>query len=543
MQDADLEPLRAEARREQGALTERLIAFARERFNQRDWDSGIARDLLIGYVEEFSARVFRATMGHEGIPVIGDTSPLEQYIVHRFVLHAIEEDQTSFEFLASLVKGKMLADAIFLEEANFEDEIASLANLEVYLDTPILLRILGYMGSELSAPYLELLELLSAQGALVRCFQSNMEEAERILRRAAKAAEPDSQDRLSGDLFRHFARIGATPSDIALLAKRLPTDLLQLKIQPIPLPQLSDRHVSGKHALERMLRREMQYRQRPLETDASALMAVYGIRERASGDTLARSKAVFITRNYQLHKVSSEFFQRKNPGQTVPICIPMSAFTTMVWVRQPFQAPDLAAHRIIADSAAAIRPSQELWRAFDAEIAKLQEDEDISADLAYHLRVDVESELALMDQTLGDENEYVEGTAKQVAERALENERVERAWREAKLDRNARRLGRFAARTLYCLVIPLLGIGAIFGTLGVLSNFQSPVPGVLQWAGTILFAAIGVLSLADGISFRSRAQRTAGWFESRAAKVARRAYGFHEKDAAMLYAAEAGWEP
>jgi hypothetical protein len=523
--DVDLEPVRQAARREQGALTQELIKFALDRFG-KGWSPERAQDQLLLYVEQFSARVFQATQGREGMLAIDKDSAQDQHVVHSFVLYALKEDPDSFSFLTSLVKGKMLAEAIYLEEAEIQDGVEPLTNLEVYLDTPILMRALGFMGEELVAPYLELLELLERQGALVRCFQTNVEEAERILAQVAKATELQDGDRASRDVYKHFARIGATPSDIAVRSRRLSTDLLRLKIQPVELPQARPRHAIDQEALSKVLKRQMpKYRPRTLATDVAALAAVHGLRDGVSARTLPKSKAIFVTRNYSLYKVSAEFFKQRDPDEEIPPCVPMSAFTTMVWVREPLAAPELPKHRVVADACAAMRPGTELWHAFDAEIDKLREEEDISADLAHHLRVDYESEQALMDKTFGDESEYVEGTAKQVAERALEDVRFTAERRQANVEARGARIGRRTARILFAVVIPLLGIGAIFGTLGVFNNVSSPLPDVLQWPGTILFASISIFSFVDGISFRSRVQRTACRFEAVSIKLAKRLHG------------------
>lgn len=530
--EVDLEPVRQKAMREQGALIEELEKYVQANFPQQDWKSGRAQEQLLAYVEQFSARVFQATMGKDGMPAISPSSAHDQHVVHSFVLHAVKEDPASFDFLTTLVQGKMLADAMYLDESEIQKGAKPLTNLEVYFDTPILLRVLGYMGDELAPPYIELLDLLETQGALARCFQINVEEAERILERAEKQVEsPKTADRMSEDVYKHFARTRATSADIAIKRARLSTDLLRLRIQPVDVPRPRPRYSFDEDALARQLKQAIPaYRTRPLKTDVAALAAVYRLREGVSARTLARSKAVFVTRNYNLHKVSTEFFRQLDPDEKIPICIPMSPFTTMVWVRQPLDAPDLPKSRVIADAFAAMRPSPELWRAFNAEIDKLKSEGGISPGLAYQLRVSFESEQALMDTTLGDENEYVDGTARQVAERALENERFASQRHQERVEGRARKGGRWAARLLFALVIPLLCVGAIFGTLGVFANAKSPVPGVLQWPATVLFAAITIWSFYDGVSFRSMVRYIARRFERAVVGVVRFLWGFDGHD-------------
>jgi hypothetical protein len=109
----------------------------------------------------------------------------------------------------------------------------------------------------------------------------------------------------------------------------------------------------------------------------------------------------------------------------VPYCVLDDVFTTIVWLKNPQNAPDLPRKRIIADCYAALNPPDPLWRQYSDEIDRLQARGDVTDDDYILLRYDVSSHNALMDITLGDGDVFTEGTVADVLERARANVRRE----------------------------------------------------------------------------------------------------------------------
>jgi hypothetical protein len=382
----------------------------------------------------------------------------------------------------------------------------------------------------MKAPYLELLEMLKRQEAITRCFNINIEEAEGILAAAERAARGEAPEGIKGDVVAHLAT-RAKPSDIALKSRRLSNDLLKLGIQPIDLPPLAPRHGNDKQTLSKKLRRQVpSYSERALATDVEAVVAVNQLRKGVAARSLPKCKAVFVTRNYRLFTVSNKFFHHRSPGPTIPTCIPMSAFTTMVWVREPLSAPSLPRERIIGDAYAAMSPSHEgLWRAVSDEVSQLRLSGELTATDAHQLRVYGEAEHSLRDEESADVEPYLEGDVEQVKERAKEVARREERWRRHRAEKVARFTGKALARLLFAVVFPLLAAGVVFGPLGAV-NSDSPLPEPVQWVGTAVFTLLGLWSLFDGLSVRRAARWTASACEGAAMRLTLWILGYSRRD-------------
>jgi hypothetical protein len=532
LDDANLEADRADAQRKQRALITSIIDFAAK--SECRWSETHTKTLLMEYLDAFSTSLVAAAVGGKSIPSgdghrwIGD-----QYVVHKFVLHASRADPDSFGFLEMVVKGKMLADAIYMGKEDVAENETPLSKLEVYLDGPILLHLLGYAGPELAAPYLELVELLKKQGANPRCFSESLEEARTILDAASeKVRTGGNRVRFHGDVVAYLVRMGKSRSDIKLLASRLEVNLQNLGVQMADQPPAISRLTTDEARFEEILRERINYSNPiAMTTDLDALTAIHRLRNGQAAKSLGNSKAVFVTRNADLVRASARFFEQRQLGHRIPNCMHDSTFTTMVWLNQPLAAPDLPRERIIADAFAAMNPSHRLWQAFLQEIEDLRNAEDISVEEADILRMATEAKQALMDETLGDDDAYTDGTAKQVLERALENiradgeakltaEQTARTEAETRLSnqslviaKRAKGAGRIGARLIFGALIPVLAAGLIFGPLGPLEGGWSPLPGFLQVLCTGIVIAVSAWSLWEGASLRKLAQRTARLIE------------------------------
>jgi len=171
--------------------------------------------------------------------------------------------------------------------------------------------------------------------------------------------------------------------------------------------------------LEAVLQRVVGYRNRDtLLHDLDALTAIHRLRGTEAKHELESAGAVFVITNTPLVQASNQFFETLPSGSLLPLSYPDAAFTTLVWLKNPVAAPALPQQRIIADCYAALSPSDDLWRAYLTEIAKLQRERRITVEDYHLLRYSMEARSLLMDRTLGEPAAFSQGTIDEVLEHA-----------------------------------------------------------------------------------------------------------------------------
>lgn len=538
--DADLSPRRAEVLRQLRALVTAVSTFARSEFD-REWDKDHATAILMAYLEDYSTNVLAAMVAGRELSSEYDDVTGDGYIVHRFALHAVDAEPEAFSLLEIAVKGKMLADAAYLGDG-FDQTPHELGGLEVYLDGPILLWVLGYSGDEVAAPFREMVDLLKAQGAILRCFNDGVGEAQQILAAAAERVSTASVIiSFYGNVVAYLLRSGKTRSDIELMSTRLEQDLLHLGIQPVERPPASTRLTTDEGRFETILKSKIGYDRNPraLSIDLDAVTAIYRLRRGKNAQALERTSAVFVTGNSGLVRASAEFFRQNASSLTaIPNCVHAAAFTTLMWLRRPLDAPDLPRQLILADAFVAMNPGPRLWKAYNAEIEKLRSAGEISDEDAHFLMLAQESRGVLMDLTLGDDEAYTEGTAIEVLRRAeemktadlraeVERERSRRKEVEAVLSeryeanqRLVRGFGRLMYRvTFICLFVPAV-VFTVFGAFGTFG-----LSGVARFAVLVIGVGLGIAGTVRGASIKSVATQVDSYSQRVALDALRRLLG------------------
>lgn len=511
---------RESVRRGYHQLLDAIVDFARSTYKTK-WDIKDAEHAFTRYVDGFSSGVLACALAGQDPPQGRDLASHE-FVIHRFVAYIQRRDQSLFQFLESVVKGRMLADALYFEPKG-PLRSRQMRKVEVYFDGPVLLRMLGHAGPEMRAPAIEMLDMLKKQEAILRCFEHSVEEAREILEAAAKAATTGEEYRkLPGDVVAYLVGSGRSRTEIGLLADRLERDLLKIGIQAVPAPERRQEFQIDEQRLERKLGALSYGSRQACLRDIDSLASIHSLRRGRSQKDFANCGAVFVTHNYKLFKVSARFFQRKPQERVVPHCVDLQAFTVLVWLQEPIVKPDLPRDRIIADAYAALNPSPPLWQRYNEEIERVKTTRHLTSEDLSFLRFSEESRVALMDLTRGDPRAFTEGTLDQIRTRSREvsfaavqserdNLQAELQATTARLDGYTVHLTRIAdavskgvSNLVFVLTLLALTIGLVLGPHGVVG--WKLIPSYIQygcWATAVILAFVSVVHRSSLIAFRA----------------------------------------
>jgi len=161
LEGCDLNLNRADFGRRFAGLSASLAAFASDK-HELTWSTVKAKALLIEYADRFSSDVLASAINGRQIPKLAPHNVSAQlFVVHEFVLAAYESSAEDFDFLVGLVRARMLSDSLYFDIRQGQEE--GLSQVNVYLDGPVLLYLLGNAGEDIRAPYLELVKMLTSQ--------------------------------------------------------------------------------------------------------------------------------------------------------------------------------------------------------------------------------------------------------------------------------------------------------------------------------------------------------------------------------------------
>lgn len=349
-----------------------------------------------------------------------EISPSErrEFMVGRFISHANQNDQTSFEALVSFVRGAMLTETFYYSHP--ADIKNKMRKVQVFFDTQFLLRALGYTDAAFVTPCMELIDMLRGMSVKLRCFRDTYDEIHKIL--FAAAANLKKYGRLRpnrpGDVFDYFCQARYSPSDIELELAKLENNLDDLGVSIEEKPEHTEDYSISESMLSEEIDKEIPNQQEPARNhDVDCLAAIHRLRLGKPQKYLESCVAIFITTNSGLARASTKFFNREYGASNAPVCMGDQVFTTLIWLKAVKKTPDIPKDRLVATCYAAVMPSEHLWAKYVDEAEKLRSKGSIQEEDYAVLVHSLEARSRLMDLTLG-EDEIIHGTLDQVLESA-----------------------------------------------------------------------------------------------------------------------------
>lgn len=406
----------AQFQREQKSLAASLGNYASSQFGL-DWNEERALETLLEYVDANGSTLLTSAIRGGASREIADREVnADHVVVASWIDEVLRTDAARFEYLVSLVKGSMLATSLFLP-GGLEVE-RPFVQTSLYLDTPLVLKALGFEGADQAAAVRDTLLLAKSQGAGLRVFDISVKEARNVLlTAAANIGRPLNEYSRAVD--KNALDMGWSRVDVEIKAEALEDDLAKLGIEVRARPDHIAALTVDEVALDDLLDKNVRYSifgGNARQHDVDALTAVYRRRGRAAGDRLELARAVLVTTNEAVVRTARKF--DGFPSNEWPIAMLQQDVATILWAKKPMQAPELPRHQVAAACASILNPDASLWRKYIDEVERLAKRGAFSNEEANLLRYHQEARRALVKQTLGDADEVDTELVQKVLEEA-----------------------------------------------------------------------------------------------------------------------------
>lgn len=406
----------------QTRLVAALRAFTEEQY-QITWSNEQSADALLVYLHGFSIDCLRTYEQKSALPPVSappspggaNAQAMAIFLVNALARHTQEHALELFEILVELVKGHMLANALVCDDLQTFDQRFN--GVIFFLDTPLVLRLMGVDEAAFEAPARELIELVKSLAGRVCVFDHTLEEADNVLAYHENwLKRPRGGNRIT-DSLRMAAK---TPSDIADLRGQVERKLSELGVVAQTAPAYRPERYRleiGEAELSAALQDEISYqRPRAADFDTLSMRSIYVLRGDSQPRDLEHCRAVLISNNESLAHFAYHYGRNMTPPVRVSLVITDFSLANVAWLKAPMARPELPRMEILALCYAALKPPEALWAKYVAEIDKLLEQGQI--DEAQHLFLrskDAQHELA--DLTLGSDDAYSPLLAHEVVER------------------------------------------------------------------------------------------------------------------------------
>jgi hypothetical protein len=466
---------------------------------------------LVAFLAEFGIHCLRAYLRGTALPDVPPNSPKAMYLVGRFITHAMKEDRALFESVIVLVKGQMLANALICPDLEGLDK--AFERIVFYLDTPLVLRLLGLEGEAKQLVVDETLSLIRRLAGKTAVFDHTRQEIYKVIQGIENNLEnPHAHGRIVLEMRRQRRQ----RSDLTLMGERLDSWLQKNNIAVRDTPPYEIKLQIDERALQATLDKEIEYlNPGALLYDIQSVRSIYVLRKGKAPRRLEDAPAVLLTSNRDLAQAAFTFGKIHESTREVSSVVTDFSVANVAWLKAPLGAPSLPEKEVLAYCYAALEPGEAIWEAYLKEVDKLEKDGELEPRDHQLLRFSPQVRDELMNLTLGDVQELTNETVTEILRRVesevasekdtqlaqeqakheetlREKSRVEREHYaiQARLYWMADRVGRLAAWA----TVVLLGLGVLVASLASVYAMITRLG--WHWWMIVVFIVLGALFVA-----------------------------------------------
>ena len=371
---------------------------------------------ICAFLSEFDVTCLRAYLQGTAIPKLKANHLHRSNIVlvSDYIQHLQRTDPERFESFLVLVQGHMLANALLCPD--LKNISSTFSKVTFYLDTPLLVRILGLEGESKQNASCGLIDLIKKLGGKLAVFSHTYQELQNVLRGAADhVGSPNGR----GPIVLEAKKAGTTRVDLLHLAIMVEEKLDDFDIKIENTPRYIEDFQIDETVFEQVLEDEIKYYYNPRakEYDINSVRSIYTIRENKFAPSLEKSRAIFVTSNTAFAEAAWKYGKQYESAQDVSVVISDFSLANLAWLKAPMEAPSIPKTQLLALSYAALEPSSSLLDAYLAEVDKLEKQGTITVRDHQLLRSSRLAYTELMHLTLGDDAAFTAETVTQTLER------------------------------------------------------------------------------------------------------------------------------
>lgn len=300
-----------------------------------------------------------------------------RYKLAQYIKFVQKNKKRLYDFLIELCEATLIKSYILNEgckEFTFSNKI-------IVLDTPVILRALGYEGAYLEREYKYLLKCLVDGNCRLEIFEHTLEEVYNILYSAKDWVESfDFDITQASDVCIFFRAEGKTKQDIVEIIESLKDAIAKLNIGILAEEYVDwkdDRFLEKEEKIESLLKPHYA-RESSLKADVKSVMEIYLIRKNNKIKVLKDTTHFFLTSNTTLAKLVSQYNFNTYPKTISPFATDM--FMGMLACGEKLErAKSLVDKRILSYCYSGLKPTIPMREKF-IELVEAHKDELDSTD-------------------------------------------------------------------------------------------------------------------------------------------------------------------
>lgn len=280
----------------------------------------------------------------------------------RIIIEEADNNSDLFNKFLKVVEGYMLSNVIYLQIEN--NNLASLKNLDVYFDSPLILEALGFKSEQSNKMTEEMMELLKKQRATIKCFTHNYKEVDGFLENYKTNRKNKNYKTKTIELFDENNFSEEQVDNVIIHLENLIKDKGIIIEESPGLDSLKHKenhnYVINYKEFKKYIKDNYQYNNRIsdifIENDIDSINSIAIIRKNERFKSIDECKAIFVTKNYDLVHLTNKYLEYK-PFEEIGLIISDTDLITLLWQKNYNKNKDLPKIKILSNALAGYNPS------------------------------------------------------------------------------------------------------------------------------------------------------------------------------------------
>lgn len=358
------------------------------------------------FLSRFDISCLKAYLQGTTIPPMGQGDDTDITLVGKYVLHLQEKSPVLFEYFMVMVQGHMLANALLCPDLERAPQYYK--ETVFYLDTPIVIKLLGLDSEQSRAATQTLVEHLINLRSRIRIFSHTRDELDHVLKYAYNNwHNPDARTPIIVETRkRQFSR-----SDLWLAYTELDKNLHLHEIRVQRSPEYNDDSQLDELHFEDFLDDEVSYyNPNARDYDIKSVRSIFALRGNIMPTSLEKSRAVLVSSNRAFARAAFKYGEKNRASYQISSVIDDLTLTNLSWLKAPVGAPDLPKAKVLAYSYAALQPSRQFLEISLSRMDDLKANRQVTAEDHQLLRMSSMTHDRLMTFTMGDASKVTPDT-------------------------------------------------------------------------------------------------------------------------------------
>lgn len=378
-----------------GERTEKVLNALAEYAKYNDgykWDNDEASKALTNFFIDRGICVVRDI---DELYLYRNKDDKKLYCVGQFILDSKEKEPLIFNYIEDMVKGFFVSTAISLQPQNNDIFRARFKKMTCFIDTAILLGILGLKTNEENDASRQLISTLRDNDCDICCFGHTLEEIKDIVKayrrdRYNPNKVPDShtleawdKSNVKDDEINHFLFMLETTLEFRHNIKIVYDYSIE--------PSNSKSSKFNKEDFRDFINSKISYiNPTRLDNDVNSIEYVLRKRGFISAEKIENCRCLFITSNTRLANITKTYFESKSSDFGNDVCPIISDIdmSSIIWLKSYSTQKSFPKIKLIENALCAVKPTTELMERFYEHIELVYQNGGITKEEAFMMRVE-----------------------------------------------------------------------------------------------------------------------------------------------------------